>query len=153
MPAGAITLADITSTDWSLSLDTPGQPGSGIGHVVQGLADVDQCIQIILTTPQGSDPLRPTFAAHLWQFVDYPINAAIPAVVGEVTRAISLWEPRVRVISVAAVPVVDSGEQSGAHLNITVTWQLKLGGNNGWRTVPSPVRTSLIMIPASFGRV
>ena len=31
MPAGAITLKDITSADWSLELDAPGRPGSGSG--------------------------------------------------------------------------------------------------------------------------
>jgi hypothetical protein len=35
MPAGAITLVDITSADWSLELGT-------IGSVVQGIADVEQ---------------------------------------------------------------------------------------------------------------
>ena len=55
MPAGAITLAEIKSADWSLTLDTAGLPGSGIGSVVTGVDDVDQCIAIILTTPKGSD--------------------------------------------------------------------------------------------------
>jgi len=65
MPAGAITLADITSADWSLMLDSPGQPGAGIGNVVMGVDDVDQCIAIILTTPKGTDVLRPTFGTDL----------------------------------------------------------------------------------------
>ncbi len=47
-------LADITSADWSLKLDVPGEPGSGIGNVVQGIADVNQCIRIIL----GPTPIR-----------------------------------------------------------------------------------------------
>ena len=37
MSAGAITLADIRSADWSLALGT-------IGEVVQGIADVEQCL-------------------------------------------------------------------------------------------------------------
>ena len=133
MPAGAITLDDITSADWSLRLDATGQPGSGIGNVVQGLADVNQCIGIILTTPQGSDPLRPTFAADLWQFIDYPINSVLPAVVQEVTRALTLWEPRITIVSISAQPVIDSTAQSGAHLDIAVTWKLKLAGNSPGR--------------------
>lgn len=126
MSSTAVTLADITSADWSLALDTPGMPGSGIGHVVQGVADVQQCIQIILTTPKGSDPLRPTFGTDIWQYIDYPIISATPAIAREVTEAITLWEPRVQVLSVASSPVVDGTTQSGAHLNVTVTWQLKL---------------------------
>src|ERR1700733_1365464 len=99
MAFGAITLADITSADWSLELDAPGEPGSGIGNVVQGVNDVNQCIQIILTTPKGSDPLRPTFGADVWRYIDVPINTATPAIVREVTEAITLWEPRVTLVS------------------------------------------------------
>ena len=93
MSAGAVTLADITSADWSLELDsTAGAgPGSGIGKVVQGISDITQCIQIILTTPKGSDPLRPTFGIDLWQYLDAPINQATPAIVREVTEAIMHW--------------------------------------------------------------
>ncbi|HTT75607.1 MAG TPA: GPW/gp25 family protein [Candidatus Binataceae bacterium] len=126
MPAGAITLSDITSADWSLALDTPGQPGSGIGNVVQGLADVNQCVGIILSTPKGSDPLRPTFAADLWQFIDYPMDSLLAAVVREVTQALTLWEPRITLVSITAQPVIDNTVQSGAHLDVSVTWKLKL---------------------------
>src|SRR5216683_1537301 len=124
MPAGTMTLADITSADWSLELDASGQPGSGIGNVVQGLSDVNQCIRIILTTPKGSDPLRPTFGADVWRYIDAPINAAIPAIVREVTEAILRWEPRVTLVSIKAVPILGGDVQAGAHLTIAVTWRL-----------------------------
>jgi phage baseplate assembly protein W len=121
MSIDAVTLADITSADWSLKLDA-------IGSVVQGIDDIDQCIAIILTTPQGSDPLRPTFGADLWQFIDNPISVAVPAIVRQVTAAITIWEPRVTLQSVSVAPANDNSPQSGAHLNISVTWQLKLAG-------------------------
>src|ERR1700685_306103 len=120
MSAGAITLADITSADWSLALDQPAMPGSGLGGVVQGVADVNQCIEIILTTPQGSDPLRPTFGANLWRYIDAPINTALPAIVREVTEAITRWEPRVTIIGISATPALEAETQTGAHLNVTV---------------------------------
>ena len=55
-------------------LDSAGQPGSAIGRVVMGVDDVDQCIAIILTTPKGTDVLRPTFGTDLWKYIDAPIN-------------------------------------------------------------------------------
>jgi phage baseplate assembly protein W len=119
MPAGAITLADITSADWSLAL-------GAIGDVLQGVADVEQCLGIIVTTPRGSDPLRPTFGADIWRFIDFPINRALPAIVSELTAAIAVWEPRVTLVSVTAQPVIDASAQSGAHLDVTLNWQLKL---------------------------
>src|ERR1700758_303720 len=115
MGAGVFTLAEITSADWSLALDTPGLPGPGLGQVVQGLADVGQCIGIILTTPKGSDPLRPTFGADIWRFIDNPINSAIPAIVREVTEAITLWEPRVTLTGVTAQAANGNDTQSTAH--------------------------------------
>src|ERR1700751_2925577 len=108
MSANAITLADITSADWSLKL-------GAIGQVVQGLADVEQCIAIILTTPKGSDPLRPTFGADVWRFIDYPANRALPAIVSELTQAITQWEPRIKLLTVNAVPAPDATTQAGAH--------------------------------------
>src|SRR5258708_39684476 len=109
MPINAVTLGDITSADWSLELDATagGGPGSGIGNVVQGVNDVHQCIQIILTTPKGADPLRPTFAVDLWQYLDAPINLATPAIVREVTEAILRWEPRGEVVGVTVAPMTD----------------------------------------------
>jgi phage baseplate assembly protein W len=121
MSVDAITLADITSADWSLKLNAMGQ-------VVKGIDDIDQCIGIILTTPQGSDPLRPTFGADLWQYIDNPLTVAVPSIVREVSAAISMWEPRVTLQSVTVTPATDGGSQSDAHLNVSVVWQLKLAG-------------------------
>jgi phage baseplate assembly protein W len=130
--AGAVTLDDIQSADWSLMLDSSlnsfqpsvisGQPepGSGIGNVVQGVDDVNQCIGIILGTPKGSDPLRPTFACDLWQWIDAPVNVARPHLVREIVEAITKWEPRVRVLSVVI------GLVGLSQLSIAITWQLKV---------------------------
>jgi uncharacterized protein len=143
---GSATLADITSTDWSLMLDsTAAKLGlqSGLGNVVQGLTDVDQCIAIILTTPKGTDPFRPTFGCDLWQYIDQPINIATAHIVREVFEAITTWEPRAIVESVAVAPVLDGSSQSGAHLTISVTWQINLGG------APAPKVTTVITPPTT----
>jgi phage baseplate assembly protein W len=147
MPVGAMTLADIVSADWSLELDATGAPESGIGNVVQGVNDVNQCIQIIITTPRGSDPLRPTFGADIWRYIDAPINTAIPAIVREVTEAITLWEPRVTLVSMSATPVLGGETQAGAHLEIAVTWQLKLTTRGPGASPFSPPQTIVIAIP------
>lgn len=136
MATGAITLADIKSTDWSLAL-------GAIGEVVQGLADVEQCLGIIVTTPRGSDPLRPTFGADIWRYIDFPINLALPSIVSELTSAITMWEPRVNLVSVTAQPVNDAGTQPGAHLDVTLNWQLKLGA------AAAPVQTTTVTIPGA----
>ena len=139
----AVTLADIVSGDWSLMLDSTagGGPGSGLGNVVEGLADVDQCIRIILTTPKGTDPFRPTFGCDLWQYLDLPINIATAHIVREVYEAITTWEPRAIVESVTVTPLLDETSQSGAHLNVVIVWQVNLGG------APAVSNTTLITVP------
>ena len=133
MSAGAITLNDIISADWSLALDANTlasvlsfqslAQGSGIGNVVQGIADINQCIGIILSTPKGSDPFRPTFACDIWQFLDLPMTVARPQLVREIVEALTKWEPRIRVLSVIIEgPTPDAISQ----LIVTITWQLKI---------------------------
>jgi phage baseplate assembly protein W len=134
--AGATTLADITSADWSLKLGS-------VGDVVQGIADVEQCLGIIVTTPRGSDPLRPTFGADIWRYIDYPVDEALPSIVRELTGAITAWEPRVNLISVDAQLVNDGSAQSGAQLKIALNWELKLGAT------PSPVQITTVTIPGA----
>jgi Bacteriophage baseplate protein W len=118
-----------------------------MGNVVQGLSDVNQCIRIILTTPKGSDPLRPTFGADVWRYIDAPINAAIPAIVREVTEAVTRWEPRVTVISIIATPVLGGDTQGGEHLNIAVTWRLKLSASGPGASPFAPAQSIVIAIP------
>ncbi len=146
MGAGGMTLANITSADWSLALDGLNPPGTGLGNVVQGLADVNQCITIILTTPKGSDPLRPTFGADLWRYIDAPINTAIPAIVREVTEAILLWEPRVTVVSISATAVLGLDTQTGAHLDISITWKLTLSVNGNQNSPFGPEQSTVVTI-------
>lgn len=131
MPATAITLADIRSADWSLKLDSADQPGSGIGKVAQGIDDVDQCIAIILTTPKGTDALRPSFGTDIWRYIDAPISQAAPAIVREVTQAILQWEPRVKVLAVRSAPALSMTAQPGSHVMVTVSWQLNLDSRSG----------------------
>ena len=112
----AVSIGGIASVDWSLKLNA-------MGEVVEGLDDVEQCVRIILTTPKGADPLRPTFGSDLWQYIDYPIDVAVPSIVREVTEAITLWEPRITLTSVTAAP----DPNTVGRLMLTITWRLQLG--------------------------
>jgi hypothetical protein len=103
-------ITDIIAQDWSPKL-------GAIGEVVLGLDDIGQCISIILNTPKGSDPHRPLFGSDLWRYIDYPVNEAIPHLVREAVDALTLWEPRIKLVSVT--PVID-----GAHVTLQVEWKL-----------------------------
>jgi phage baseplate assembly protein W len=125
-----VSIGGITSVDWSMKL-------GAIGEIVEGLDDVAQCVRIILTTPRGSDPLRPTFGADLWQYIDYPIDAAIPAIVREISEAITLWEPRIILITMNAAP----DPTTIGRLMVTIVWRLRLG------SAPAPPQTTVVTVP------
>lgn len=72
----------------------------GVGVVATGLADIRQCIDIILRTIPGSDPLRPLFGADVWRFVDKPSDVAIPNIKKAIVEALREWEPRISVTAV-----------------------------------------------------
>lgn len=105
-----------------------------IGQVVEDLDDIEQCIQIILTTPKGTDPFRPEFAADFLSYLDWPISKASPFIVRESIKAILTWEPRVSVTRVQVVPDVNG--YFAATLN--VDWIL--------RSNPRIARTTEVVI-------
>lgn len=96
------------------------QPALGADGVVVGLADIDQALHIILSTPKGSDPHRPEFASDIWVYLDRPMPQAITHIVREAVEAIRLWEPRISLVAVA--PVSDA-----EHLTLVVTWAVADG--------------------------
>ena len=89
------TIDQISAVYWQLKL-------GDIGEVVEDIADINQCIRIILSTPKGSDPHRPEFGSDVWKYIDYPIKEAIPNIIREAIDAINTWEPRVRMKSIRA---------------------------------------------------
>lgn len=111
----------LASSAYRATPDTPHwQLALGGDGVAQQIADIHQCIRIILTTPKGSDPLRPQFGCDAGNFLDLPLDAARPHIVREVRAALA-WEPRV---TVSGVTVSRGKEQSGGHAVIRTTWSL-----------------------------
>jgi len=86
------------------------------GTVVQGWADIDQAIHIILATPKGTDRHRPDFGCRAHDYLDWPVERATPHLVREAVTAIRVWEPRADVIRVDVT--VD-----GHHIRLRVVWQ------------------------------
>ncbi len=114
--------------DWSMELDvTADAAGAGLGHLVQALDDIQQCLLILLTTPKGSDPFRPTFGADLFRWIDAPIDIATANLAREAAVAIQTWERRAVFESLSVAPI-DATDQSGSHLQLTVSWRPSTGG-------------------------
>lgn len=79
----------IKTKNWQLST-------VGVGYIAEGLADIRQCIDILLRTAKGSDPLRPDFGCDIFQYADRPLTVAIPNIIRSIIEAIDIWETRVK---------------------------------------------------------
>ena len=106
-------LNTITSAHWQPELGVP-------GSVVEDLSDIAQAIRIILLTPKGSDPHRPTFGSDIYKYIDWPTNIITPYLVREAIESIKEWEPRVTVINV----LVDAIE---ATVTLRIVWKVADG--------------------------
>jgi len=103
-------------------------PLGAIGEVVQGIADVEQCLGIIVTTPRGSDPLRPTFGADIWRYIDFPISLALPAIVSELTSR-SRFGSRALILFSDGATVNDASAQSAR------IWTSHSTGSSSWASL------------------
>jgi len=92
----------------------------GVGEILTDMADIDQCIRIILSTPKGTDPYRPDFALDLLDYIDWPINKATPYIVRESMKAVLTWEPRIEVTKIGVRPEAQYGRSY-----VQVHWRLK----------------------------
>ncbi|MEX3629049.1 MAG: GPW/gp25 family protein [Burkholderia sp.] len=114
----------IQSRFFQIALSTRPSAGSGVlladalGMVVTDVDDIAQCIDIILHTPLGADPLRPDFGGDVDRYLDYPINMARPHIAREIRTALSRWEPRLNLVQVAVNP------SDVAKLDVGIAWQI-----------------------------
>jgi len=106
-----MNLDEIKSVDWQFKLND-------IGNAAEGIDDIDQCIKIILMTRKGSNPHRTEFGSDIWQYIDYPINEAVPNIIREAYDAINLWETRVQINSITA-------EINESQINFKIDRQVK----------------------------
>ncbi len=101
---------EITSKYW--------QPKKGeIGEVVEGIEDINQCIENIVMTRKGSVPHNPEFGCDAWKYVDAPEHIAIPNMKREIIDALTAWEARITVTSIET-------ECEIGHVTITIYYEI-----------------------------
>jgi phage baseplate assembly protein W len=111
----------ITAPYQSARLQRLGNEGIGtdtLGQVLTDYDDLAQSIKIILTTPKGSDPLRPEFASNIYRLIDRPLAEVRLLLIREIFEALRNFEPRIAVVSaeVREGPTLDS-------ILAVVTWR------------------------------
>lgn len=114
------SINNVISADWQLSIAQP-------DALVQELRDITQCIEIILKTVPGSDPLRPEFGTRYLDHIDKPAPVAAPLMVNEIITAIERWETRVTILAV-------NYKIEGSNIIYEISWSSAYG--NGINILP-----------------
>jgi phage baseplate assembly protein W len=110
---------DIIGSGWAFPPKIDAQGGLAL---TQGHAELDQAIQIILTTSPGQRVMRPTFGCRLHELVFAPNDSHTAARARRyVEEALGMWEPRIRVTRVEVGP--DPGAANC--LLIEIEYQIK----------------------------
>lgn len=77
--------------------------GARDGRAIDGVDHLRQSIVDILTTYPGERIMRPEYGSRIRDLIDRPVNAQwLADLYFNVAQAITRWEPRVRVLRVAA---------------------------------------------------
>ncbi len=118
--------------------------GQGIGYplgvsaqggfaLTREQSELEQAIHIILGTRPGERVMRPTFGSRLHELYFEPNNLQTAARAEQyVEEALQMWEPRVLVTAVEAMPDPDADNR----LLIHITYQVK--STNDERTLVYP---------------
>jgi phage baseplate assembly protein W len=84
--------------------------------------DIEEAILLILLTPKGQRVMRPEFGCQIHDLIFAPNDSNTAGLaVFYVEEALAMWEPRIRVIDVAAVP----DDALDARLLITIRYEIK----------------------------
>jgi phage baseplate assembly protein W len=113
----ATNVNEIRSSEWSLSVN-------GIGQVVEGFDDINQCIRLAVMTQKGTDPLRPEFGCDIWRHLDGGIDIAAPLMVQELLETISTWERRIEVTEIGYDYSDVSDEDKSKKIDFRILWVL-----------------------------
>jgi uncharacterized protein len=87
-----------------------------------GEQDIDQAIELILSTAPGERPMRPEFGCGVHDFVFDTIDAAtVGRLETEIRSALDRWEPRVEVQAVD----FDLGQTGDGRLLINIGYRVR----------------------------
>lgn len=93
---------DFVGIGWAFP---PGTDANGRIAMVTREREIEQAIQIIVTTYPGERPMRPHFGCRMRDFAFRSADSSTAVELGmEVRAAVTQWEPRVDVVDVVVTP-------------------------------------------------
>jgi phage baseplate assembly protein W len=110
---------DIVGRGWAFPPKIGPQGGLAL---TSGLSELDQAVEIILTTSPGQRVMRPGFGCRLQELVFMPNNNQTAAQARRyVEEALGMWEPRIRVANVE----VGADPDDHSRLLIEIEYEVK----------------------------
>jgi phage baseplate assembly protein W len=86
-------MIDFVGRGWAFPIRTDTNGGIAL---VGREREIAEAIRLIVSTSPGERPMRPEFGCRVHDFVFAPADAMTAAAISdEVTRAVTMWEPRV----------------------------------------------------------
>jgi phage baseplate assembly protein W len=109
---------DFIGIGWAYPL---GVRNNGAIATVDGVANLERAMRIVLTTYLGERPMRPHFGSRLRDYLFDGMSAAtLVAIEEEVARALSSCEPRAQIDDVTATAAPDAPGRLDIDISYTV---------------------------------
>jgi len=97
---------------------------AGTVEMVSGVTDIEQSLNILLSTSLGERVMQPNYGCALQPYLFEPLNASLIGYLKDrVTNSILFYEPRINVINVE-VTAADSTDIWSGKFRITVTYDI-----------------------------
>jgi uncharacterized protein len=110
---------DVIGVGWQFPIGIDGRRGIALSS---GTNEIEEAIDLILSTPKRLRVMRPEFGCRIHELLFAPINSrTIAAAVQYVEEALGYWEPRISVLDVLAEP----DPQADGCLLIYVRYRIK----------------------------
>lgn len=91
---------DLIGTGWRFPVQPDVRGGIALAR---GEQEIEEAIEIILSTPRGQRVMRPEFGSRIHELLFAPISASTMAAAQQYVReALAWWEPRIDVLDVVA---------------------------------------------------
>jgi phage baseplate assembly protein W len=117
---------DLIGTGWHFPL---GYTPTGGFDLTEGTRKLEQSMRLILTTYPGERRMRPEFGSRLRDYVFATVSLdTATELSAEVRRALTRWEPRVRITDVVTLP--DRDDPSLLRIQISYTVRASGDGQN-----------------------
>ncbi len=86
------------------------------------IEDIEQSIEVILSTPKGAKIWEPEFGCDLMNYIDKIAPNVIPRLIADIWDAIERWEDRVKLLN---VDVEELRQEGNYKLLIRLEYEIK----------------------------